>query len=427
MSRTLTYGFVGLGQMGGPMASHVPNAVVYDTRPEAVEPLVAKGAKAAAGLAELAASCDLISVIVRDDAQVEEVFAAMSEALRPGTVIAVHATIRPRTAEALADRARPLGVEVVDAPISGSVFGAAAGTLAVMVGGSEEAFARVKEPFGFWSGLVLHVGQVGAGTKAKLARNLLQYIGFAAAAESQRLAEAAGISLRRLGRIVRHSDSVSGGPGSVILRPTTAPMSQDDPLYEVMEHAAALGEKDLGLAFELAGELGVDLPLARMAFDRLAAGLGLPEPDAAAEAEAGQSPDPGAQDGDEEGARRRRGLEMMGKVYGWGEVGDAPHDEFFGMTADHLFGDIWTRPGLSMRDRRLMLIGLVAGQGLDDVLSMQIPAALGNGELSSHDLREVVIFLTHYIGWPLGARLNTQVEKAIAQRERAQAKGSEPS
>ncbi|MEO5875340.1 MAG: NAD(P)-dependent oxidoreductase [Streptosporangiaceae bacterium] len=271
------YGFIGLGQMGGPMAAHAPAAVVYDVSPEAVESLVAKGAKAAADPAEVAAAADVISVMVRDDAQVDAVFAAMREALRPGTVLAVHSTIAPRTAEELAERARPLGVDVVDAPVSGSVFGAIAGTLAVMVGGSAEAFARVEEPFSSWSGLVLHVGPAGAGTRAKLARNILQYAGFAAAAEAQRLAEAAGISLRRFGRIVRHSDSVSGGPGSVILRPTTAPMESDDPLYDAMRHALALGEKDLALAFEMAAELGVDLPLTRLAAPLLAEALGVPE------------------------------------------------------------------------------------------------------------------------------------------------------
>lgn len=122
--------------------------------------------------------------------------------------------------------------------------------------------------------------------------------------------------------------------------------------------------------------------------------------------------------------RRKRGLKKMGEVYGWGEMSDAP-GEFFGITVDHLFADIWTRPGLSMRDRRLMLIAALAAQGLDDVLEMQIPAALGNGELSPEELREIAIFLTHYIGWPLGARLSVQIDKFIAKHERAERKKAE--
>ncbi|MBW8486081.1 carboxymuconolactone decarboxylase family protein [Actinomadura parmotrematis] len=114
--------------------------------------------------------------------------------------------------------------------------------------------------------------------------------------------------------------------------------------------------------------------------------------------------------------RRARGLEMMRRVYGW-EIGDAP-GEFFHLTVDHLFADIWTRPGLSFRDRRLLLIGALAGQGLNDVLDIQIPAALGNGELTADELREIAIFLTHYIGWPLGSKLSVQADTLIAEHEK---------
>jgi len=118
--------------------------------------------------------------------------------------------------------------------------------------------------------------------------------------------------------------------------------------------------------------------------------------------------------------RRARGLEMMRRVYGW-DIDDAPGD-FFGITADHLFGDIWTRPGLSMRDRRLLLIGVLAGQGLNDVLDIQIPAALASGELSPEELREIGIFLTHYVGWPLGSRLSVQIDTLIAKHEKKRAR-----
>jgi 4-carboxymuconolactone decarboxylase len=114
--------------------------------------------------------------------------------------------------------------------------------------------------------------------------------------------------------------------------------------------------------------------------------------------------------------KRQRGLEMMRQVYGW-EVSDGPGD-FFGVTVDHLFAEIWTRPGLTLRDRRLLLIGALAAQGLDDVLGIQIPAALGNGELTPEELREIGIFLTHYIGWPLGARLSIQIDTLIAGHEK---------
>ncbi|MFC6878871.1 MULTISPECIES: NAD(P)-dependent oxidoreductase [Actinomadura] len=272
-----TVGFVGLGQMGAPMAAHLVDRglVVYDTRAEAAAPLVKAGARAARSVAEVAASAGLVSVMVRDDAQVNEVAAEVLASARPGTVLAVHSTIGVRTAEELAERARPYGIEVVDAPVSGGFMGASAGTLAVMAGGSDEAFERCREPFGAWADLVLHMGPVGAGTRTKLARNLLHFAAFSAAAEAQRLAEASGVSLRKLGRIVRHTDAITGGAGSIMLRSTTAPVEPDDELYAILRHVRDLGEKDLSLALDLAESLGVDAPFARLALGRLAAGLGL--------------------------------------------------------------------------------------------------------------------------------------------------------
>ena len=115
---------------------------------------------------------------------------------------------------------------------------------------------------------------------------------------------------------------------------------------------------------------------------------------------------------------RRRGLEKMEEVYGF-DMTDGDGD-FFRYTADHLFADIWNRPGLSDRDRRLLLIGMLAGQGAADVLGIQIPAAHAAGELDDEALREIVVFLSHYAGWPQGARLNSIVEETVAKARRTQ-------
>jgi 4-carboxymuconolactone decarboxylase len=113
-------------------------------------------------------------------------------------------------------------------------------------------------------------------------------------------------------------------------------------------------------------------------------------------------------------SRRRLGLDTMARVYGWPEVGDGDGD-FFGYTAEHLFAEIWNRPGLSDRDRRLVLLGLLVGRGLHDVIPIQLSGALANEELTADELREIVILLTHYAGWPDGAKLNAQVETALAK------------
>lgn len=105
----------------------------------------------------------------------------------------------------------------------------------------------------------------------------------------------------------------------------------------------------------------------------------------------------------------------MAKVYGW-EVSDGPGD-YFHYTVEHLFGDIWQRPGLSMRDRRLLLIGLLVGTGAFDVIPIQLGGALANDELDAESAREIVVFLAHYAGWPAGAKLYTMVEAALASSE----------
>ena len=129
---------------------------------------------------------------------------------------------------------------------------------------------------------------------------------------------------------------------------------------------------------------------------------------------------PGPSEAEARAARRARGIERMGEVYNF-QVGDGPGD-FYGYTLEHLFGDIWERPGLSLRDRRLLLIGLMVAEGLGDTLQVQLDSALDKGDLSESDLEEIVVFLSHYAGWPKGAGLNTQVGTAVARHRKAQAR-----
>ena len=107
------------------------------------------------------------------------------------------------------------------------------------------------------------------------------------------------------------------------------------------------------------------------------------------------------------------GLAKMNEVYGW----DSPNfpGDFFAITRDHLFGEIWTRPQLTIEQRRLLLIGLMVGRGLNDVLTIQLDSAFRRGEFDTDQLRELVIFLAHYAGWPSVVALNSAVEKLIAQ------------
>lgn len=112
--------------------------------------------------------------------------------------------------------------------------------------------------------------------------------------------------------------------------------------------------------------------------------------------------------------RRQRGLERMAEVYGW-DVADGPGD-FFTMTVEHLFAEVWTRPAMDDRERRLLLIGLAIGAGLHDVAELQIDAGLRLGQFDDEFAREIVIMATHYAGWPHGAKLNSAVETLLARR-----------
>ncbi|MCD4534935.1 NAD(P)-dependent oxidoreductase [Nocardioides sp. cx-169] len=273
-------GFVGLGNIGRPMALRLASGAddlhVHDVAPEPVAELVAAGATAAGSVAQAAAESDVLCVMVRDDDQVREVLDEALGAAHPGLVVAVHSTVSPSAPHRLEAAAARHDVLVVDAPVSGGAMGAADGTLAILVGGSGPAYAAARPVLERMGSLVVHAGPIGAGTRMKLARNLMHFVAFTAATEAQRLAEASGLDLRTLGKVVRHTDAVTGGPGAIMHRDTAAPIPEDDFWFGVLDHVRALGEKDLRFATDLADQLGVDVPLARLALDRLGPGLGLP-------------------------------------------------------------------------------------------------------------------------------------------------------
>lgn len=280
MSEDVKLGYIGLGNQGAPMAKRLVEwpggLIVFDVRTEAMTPLAELGAELADSVADVAKAADVISVTVLNDEQVRDVVGQLAEHAKPGTAIAIHSTISDGTAAELAQQLQPKGIHIVDAPVSGGDRAAKKGELAVMVGADDEGFALVEKPFALWASLIVHAGLPGAGTRMKLARNMLHFISFTAACEAMKLAEAAGVSLQDLGSVVRHSDKQSGGAGMVMWRDDAKPLAPDHFLYEPFTHTRNLGEKDLGLALALGSSLGVDLPLAEVAIQNLAAGLGVP-------------------------------------------------------------------------------------------------------------------------------------------------------
>jgi 3-hydroxyisobutyrate dehydrogenase-like beta-hydroxyacid dehydrogenase len=279
MSEQLKLGYIGLGNMGAPMAKRLvewPGGVtVFDVRTEAMTPLAEAGATLADSVADVA-TADIISITVLNDAQVRDVVGELAANAKPGTVIAIHSTISSETAVELAEQLGPQGIHIVDAPVSGGGGAAENGELAVMVGADREVYERIKPAFKQFASLVVHAGPPGAGTRMKLARNMLTFISYAAAGEAMKLADQAGISVQQLGRVVRHTDAQSGGPGAVIVRENSEMLDPDNFLYGPLAHARDLGEKDLTLALALGEAVGVELPMAEMALKNLAPGLGVP-------------------------------------------------------------------------------------------------------------------------------------------------------
>ena len=116
------------------------------------------------------------------------------------------------------------------------------------------------------------------------------------------------------------------------------------------------------------------------------------------------------------GTSRERGMAKMEEVYGFSYDPATIPGGYVDVTVDHLFGDIWTRPGLDVRDRRMLTIGVLAAQGMPKLLEIQFGAALEREELTEHQVREIVVHLAHYVGWPLSTGANAAAEKVIAAR-----------
>lgn len=279
---TAAVGFIGVGDIGAPMCEHLigwPGGLfVLDRRPEAVERFVDAGATAADSVKQVAAECDVICIMVQTGDQVRSLLDGDEGILanaKPGTVVVVHSTISVEEAAEFAEMGAHHDVALLDAPVSGGAMGARQGELAVMVGGARDAFEKALPVLETFGGLIKRMGDAGAGTRTKIARNLITFASYAAVGEAMRLAEASGLDIRKLAQVVLHSDALSGGAGAIMVRSTAGPMEADDPLRPYFEHAVALGLKDVAFAIEMGDELGVDVSVARLTEQKLPPALGL--------------------------------------------------------------------------------------------------------------------------------------------------------
>lgn len=240
-------GLLGCGRMGAPMARHLLEAgrplTVYDPVDEAMAPLVARGAAAGTGPADVGARSDLTLVVVVDDAQVQAVVPEVVGATAPGAVVAICASVRPDTCRAMARLGGERGVHVVDAALIRGERGAEDGRLVLYCGGPEEVVETIRHACAAFAEAVVHLGDVGAGQVAKTANNVLLWACIRADVEAQRLGRALGVEPAKL------RDALALGSGA------------NRPLAEWGEHRLRWPHKDLEVALGVAREAGLALPL----------------------------------------------------------------------------------------------------------------------------------------------------------------------
>lgn len=196
----LRAGFIGLGNIGKPLASHLAPAgfdtIVYDIADEPLQELASGGAKPARSPREVAENADVIGICVPEDHHVRAVMNGDDGVLAgasPGCVVAIHSTVQPATVLELAEQAKAGDVRVIDACVTGGDQRAAEGVVTYLVGGDDDAVEAARPFLDASSETVIHAGELGNGAKLKLCINVLTYLQFAAAFESFRLAERCGL------------------------------------------------------------------------------------------------------------------------------------------------------------------------------------------------------------------------------------------
>ncbi len=263
-------GFVGLGNMGGPMARNLVKAghevVVFDLVPDLVARCVAAGARAAPDAAAAAREADLVFTMLPAGPQVREAWlggGGMAAASRADAVLVDCSTIDVATAREVA---AGCGRAFLDAPVSGGVMGAEAGTLAFMVGGAEAAFAAAEPLFRQMGRAAIHCGGAGAGQAAKACNNMVLAATMIATCEAFVLAEKLGLTHQALFEVMSKSSGQSWSLTSYCPVPGPVPASPANRDYAA-GFSAALMLKDLGLAAAAARASGVETPLGAKALE----------------------------------------------------------------------------------------------------------------------------------------------------------------
>ncbi|MEW2914356.1 3-hydroxyisobutyrate dehydrogenase [Leisingera sp. JC11] len=256
-------GFIGLGNMGGPMAANLAKAghevTGFDMADVSIE-----GVKMAASGPEAAAGADAVITMLPNGAILRLVAAEVIPAMTKGAAFIDCSTVDVDSARAVAEQAESAGLLSVDAPVSGGIGGAAGGTLTFMAGGSAEAFAAAEPLFGIMGQKAVHCGEAGAGQAAKICNNMILGVTMIATCEAFALADKLGLDRQKMFDVVSTSSGYSWTMNAYCPAPGVGPQSPADNNYQP-GFAAELMLKDLGLSQQAAESADADTPMGELA------------------------------------------------------------------------------------------------------------------------------------------------------------------
>ncbi len=262
-----TVGFIGLGNMGGGMAGNIQKTgypmVVYDLREEATKPFLEAGARLGSSPADVASRCDVTLTSLPGPKEVEQVSTGIGgvlEGMKPGGIFIELSTSRPTLIREIEPKFREKGCHVLDAPVSGGKSGAASRNLAVMVGGEQEIYERVKPLLDAFGDKVFYAGAIGAGSVCKLVHNMIGHGVRQAIAEGLTLGVKAGVDAEALWECVRRG---SLGRMNLLHEGVARTLFRGE--FDPPSFALSLARKDVGLATDLGREFDVPMPVANLA------------------------------------------------------------------------------------------------------------------------------------------------------------------
>jgi len=252
-------GFIGLGNMGAPMAANLMRAGHNVTGFDLVAPCP-EGVYKAQNVLEAVRGADVVVTMLPNGAILRNVAAQVVPAMQAGAVLCDCSTVDVDSARAVADLAVAAGLGALDAPVSGGVGGAAAGTLTFMVGGSDAAFATVLPLFEIMGQKAVHCGAAGAGQAAKICNNMILGATMAVTCEAFALADKLGLDRARMFDVVSTSSGYSWSMNAYCPAPGIGPQSPADNDYKP-GFAAELMLKDLRLSQQAAEAVDADTPM----------------------------------------------------------------------------------------------------------------------------------------------------------------------